>query len=246
MKIRIDQFLVNNNYFETRQQAKTNIMAGNVLVDNEKIIKPGEMINPEKIKEIRIKTNSCKYASRAGLKLEQAIKEMNIDFQDKIVLDVGSSTGGFTDCALTYGAKEVNALDVGTNQLLYRLRNNKRVKVFEQTNFRTIPKDFFGQKFDIIMMDVSFISISLLIENVYNNLKDDGYFVVLIKPQFEAGKEIERTKKGVIKNKKDNENVKNDVVDMIKNNGFKCENIIKTKLKGTNGNQEYVGLFSLK
>ena len=138
------------------------------------------------------------------------------------------------------------SLDVGTNQLLYRLRNDKRVKVFEQTNFRTIPEDFFGEKFDIIMMDVSFISISLLIENVYKNLKDDGYFVVLIRPQFEAKKEIERTKKGVIKYEKDNENVKNDVVEMIKNNGFKCLNVIKTKLKGTNGNQEYIGLFSLK
>lgn len=241
-KIRIDQYLVENGYFESRENAKRHIMAKQVLVNEEPIIKPGEMINPDKIKDVRVK-NACPYVSRAGLKLAAAVKEFNIQFSDKVMLDVGSSTGGFCDYALQNGIKQVVALDVGTNQLAYKIRINPKVKVCEQTNFRTIDKDFFEDKFDIITMDVSFISSLLLVDNVYQFLEDDGLFILLIKPQFEADQSIKRNKKGVIVDSKVNEQVKDNVILAIKEHNFKCLGVIPSPIKGGNGNQEFIALF---
>lgn len=243
MKQRVDVYLVEQGYFESREQAKRHIMAKNVLINDEPCIKPGDNIDTNKVTSVRIKQR-CPYVSRAGLKLKKAIDKWHLNFKDKRMLDVGSSTGGFCDCALQHGAKEIVALDVGTNQLFYNLRIDPRIQVCEQTNFRTIPKDFFDQPFDIITMDVSFISSLLLIDNVYYNLKDDGIFILLIKPQFEAGREIKRNKKGVIDNLTIVNQVKDDVVSEIKNHGFKCLGVCESPIKGASGNTEFLALFS--
>ena len=144
-KQRLDLYLVENNYFQSREQAKRHIMAKCVYVNDEPIIKPGSIVDLNKPINIRIKTK-CPFVSRAGLKLLKAIEYFKLDLTNKIMLDVGSSTGGFCDCALQHGIKQVYALDVGTNQLAYKIRTNPQVLVFEQTNFRTIPHDFFNVK----------------------------------------------------------------------------------------------------
>ncbi len=243
-KVRIDLYLVENGYFETREKAKRSIMAGVVLVNNQPVHKAGEAFKEEDIKEVRIKGNICPYVSRGGLKLEKAIKRWNLDFNDKLMLDVGSSTGGFTDCALQHGAREVAALDVGTNQLVYKLRVDERVKVYEQTNFRTIEADFFSEKFDYITMDVSFISTSLLMENVAKNLKEDGKFICLVKPQFEAGKEAERNAKGVITDRNVHLYVIEDFIANAKANGLYVNKLTTSPIKGGSGNREFLALLS--
>jgi len=154
-KIRIDVHLVEEGYFDTREKAKRAIMARQVLVNDTPVYKAGESFKLENIKSIRIKGNLCPYVSRGGLKLEKAIKYWDLQLGGKIMLDVGSSTGGFTDCALQHGIDHVYALDVGTNQLVYKIREDERVSVFEKTNFRTIDENFFDVKFDLITMDVS-------------------------------------------------------------------------------------------
>lgn len=243
-KVRIDVYLVENGYFETREKAKRSIMAGIVLVNDQPVHKAGESFKEENIKEVRIKGNICPYASRGGLKLEKAIKKWNLNFTDKIMLDVGSSTGGFTDCALQHGAKEVSALDVGTNQLVYKLRIDERVKVFEQTNFRTIPEDFFAEKFDYITMDVSFISTSLLMENIAKNLAENGKFICLVKPQFEAGKDAPRNAKGVITDRLIHQKVIEEFIVNAKMHGLYVNKLTSSPIKGGNGNREFLALLS--
>ncbi len=197
-KIRIDQYLAENGYVESREKAKRSVMAGIVYVGTERVNKASEKFTEEQLANVVVKGNECKYVSRAGLKLEKALKIWNLPMEGKKMLDVGSSTGGFTDCALQHGASHVTALDVGTNQLVYKLRIDERVRVLEQTNFRTVDAALFDHLFDYITMDVSFISIKLLSANVERFLKDDGVFICLIKPQFEVGKEVRRNNKGVI------------------------------------------------
>lgn len=243
-KIRIDKYLVENGYFETREKAKRSIMAGIVLVNEQPVYKAGDNFDPSKILEVRIKGDICPYASRGGLKLKKAIDTFNLDFNEKVMLDVGASTGGFTDCALIHGAKQVYALDVGTNQLIYRLREDSRVVVQEQTNFRTIEDDFFPCKFDYITMDVSFISTKLLIENVWKNLADDGYFICLIKPQFEAGKDAPRNNKGVITDPSVHNRVVKDFVNNCLEVGLYVNKIIYSPIKGGSGNVEFLSLIS--
>ncbi len=243
-KVRIDIYLVENGYFETREKAKRSIMAGVVLVNDQPVHKAGETFNVESIKEVRIKGNICPYASRGGLKLEKAIKRWQLDFNGIKMLDVGSSTGGFTDCALQHGADHVCALDVGTNQLVYKLRVDERVSVFEKTNFRTISSDFFPAKFDYITMDVSFISTSLLMENVALNLKDDGKFICLIKPQFEAGKDEKRNAKGVIIDRHVHQRVIEEFIANAKMHGLYLNKLTTSPIKGGSGNREFLGLLS--
>ncbi len=243
-KVRIDVYLVENGFFETREKAKRSIMAGIVLVNNQPVHKAGENFKEEDIKEVRIKGDVCPYVSRGGLKLEKAIKRWNLNFTNKEMLDVGSSTGGFTDCALQNGAKHVSALDVGTNQLVYKLRVDERVSVFEKTNFRTIPDDFFAKKFNFITMDVSFISTALLMENVAKNLCDDGKFICLIKPQFEAGKDEKRNNKGVITDRHVHHQVIKQFIENAKENGLFLNKLTTSPIKGGSGNREFLGLLS--
>lgn len=241
-KKRIDVYLVETGFLPSREKARKYIMAGVVLVNDQVVMKPSDQIDDSKEHSVRLKKDIIPYVSRGGLKLEKAIKVWKLDFSDKYVLDVGSSTGGFTDCSLQHGAKEVSALDVGTNQLVYSLRVNPQVKVYEKTNFRTIEEDFFPQKFDIVVMDVSFISTKLLFKNVYNNLKDDGFYVCLIKPQFEAGRDVKRNNKGVITDKSEHVKVIMDVINNAATDGLYVNKLDISPIKGGEGNVEYLAL----
>ena len=165
-KMRLDEYLVENEYFENLEIAKRQIMVGNIIINEQKIDKPGEVISLDKIKSIRIKEKDISYVSRGGLKLEKAIKEFNLDFENKIVMDVGASTGGFTDCALQNGAKFVYAVDVGTNQLDWKLRTNNKIKSIENKHINNLEKEDTEDEIDIIVMDISFISIKRVLHKI--------------------------------------------------------------------------------
>ena len=200
-KERVDVLLVQQGLSETREKAKRNVMAG--LVCDEKNIrydKPGEKIPADTV--LRLKGQALKYVSRGGLKLEKAMNSFDISFEDKILLDIGSSTGGFTDVALQNGAKMSYALDVGSNQLAWKLRQDERVEVMEKTNFRYSKlEDFTKGQPTISSIDVSFISLKLILPVLKEILAPEGEVVALIKPQFEAGRE-QVGKKGIIRDKK--------------------------------------------
>lgn len=240
-KIRIDQILADNELVESREKAKRTIMAGLVYIDNQRVEKASEkFVQDDILDRIIIKRKECDYVSRAGLKLEKAIDYWNLDFKDKSMLDVGSSTGGFTDCALQNGIKDVCALDVGTNQLAYKLRVNDKVRVLEKTNFRTIEFNVLNSKYDIITMDVSFISIRLLLDSVNLFLKDNGIFICLIKPQFEVGKEVKRNNKGVIIDKAVYVPMMDEIVKELEVKGLYIQDLIKSPIKGGKGNIEFL------
>ncbi len=239
-KIRLDKYLVENKYFETREKAKRSIKAKYVLVNGKLPKKAGELFLESELKNIEITKDVCPYASRGGLKLKKAIEAFELNLEGITMLDVGASTGGFTDCALSYGAKEVHALDVGSGQLVDRLRNDERVVVYENVNFRNIAGDFFDTQFDLITMDVSFISAKLLLENIYKNLSDDGIFICLIKPQFEAGVDASRDKKGVISDKQIHLDVINKFVIDCSDESLYVNKIIYSPIKGGSGNVEFL------
>ena len=227
-KMRLDEYLVENEYFENLDVAQRQIMIGNVIINEQKIEKAGEIINIEKIKSIRIKEKDIPYVSRGGLKLEKAIKEFNLDFENKIVMDIGASTGGFTDCALQNGAKFVYAVDVGTNQLDWKLRTNNKIKSIENKHINNLEKEDIEDEIDTIVMDISFISIKRVLHKIEEFLKKDGFTVFLIKPQFEA--EREDIEKGIVKDTDVHKNI--------------IDDLIESPIKGTKGNTEYLAVFS--
>lgn len=243
-KIRIDQYLADNGIVESREKAKRSVMAGIVYIGSERVNKASEKYTEEQLANVIVKGKECQYVSRAGLKLERAIKLWNLDIEGKQMLDVGSSTGGFTDCALQHGMKNVVALDVGTNQLVYKLRIDERVTVMEQTNFRTVEISDFEYLFDFITMDVSFISIKLLLENVAKLLKEDGKFICLIKPQFEVGKDVIRNNKGVITDFSVYEPLLKDMVCEFTNHNLIINDIAVSPIKGGKGNIEFLANIS--
>jgi len=243
MKERLDILLVEKGFFETREKAKRAIMAGIVIVANNKVEKAGTLVDTES--DIRIKGEQLKYVSRGGLKLEKAIEVFNIDFYDKRILDIGASTGGFTDCALQNGAKFVYALDVGTNQLAYKLREDLRVKSLENTHIKDLNIVMLdNEKVDYMVMDVSFISITKIIPNLKEFLQENGKLMALIKPQFEVGRE-NIDKGGIVKDfnkhKMAIENIRKIAVEA----GFYLENLDVSPITGTKGNIEYISYFSL-
>jgi 23S rRNA (cytidine1920-2'-O)/16S rRNA (cytidine1409-2'-O)-methyltransferase len=235
-KERIDVFIFNNKYAESREMAKRLIMAGQVLVNDEVIDKPGHKIDTENIRSIRVK-QSEKYVSRGGLKLENIIKNNNIEVNNMVCLDVGSSTGGFTDCLLQFGAKKVYALDVGTNQLHWKMRNNPRVKSIENTNYRFVERSLFESNIDLIVTDVSFISIKQIIKKSIE-IFPGTTFIGLIKPQFEVGPK--NLIKGIVKDKKLELKAVDDVINFMKEYNCKIINVEKSPIKGQKGNQEYL------
>ena len=243
-KMRLDEYLVENEYFENLEIAKRQIMVGNVIVNEQKIDKPGEIISLNKIKSIRIKERDIPYVSRGGLKLEKAIKVFDLDFKDKIVLDIGASTGGFTDCSLQNGAKFVYAVDVGTNQLDWKLRNDSRVKSIENKHINDLEKSYLKDEIDIIVMDISFISIKKVLYKIKELLKENGFAIFLIKPQFEAKRnEIE---KGIVDNLNIHKRVINEIIEEAKTYQLFLENLTVSPIKGTKGNVEYLAKFSKK
>ena len=218
MKKRLDLLLVEKKFFETREKAKREIMAGNVIVNEQAVTKAGMMFKDTDELNIRIK-DKLKYVSRGGLKLEKAIKIWNLDFKDKLVLDIGASTGGFTDCSLQNGAKLVFSVDVGKNQLDWKLRNNEKVVSMEEMHIKDLKEsDLKGEKVDFIVIDVSFISLTKVIPYFKKFLKEDGKIIMLIKPQFEVGRE-KIGKNGVVENEEYHDEAIKKIISFFKKSG---------------------------
>ncbi|WP_288892015.1 TlyA family RNA methyltransferase [uncultured Sneathia sp.] len=239
MKKRLDLILCEKGYFSTREKAKREIMAGNVIINEHAVTKAGTMFKEEDIKSIRIKEKLA-YVSRGGLKLEGAIKRFDIDFKDKIVLDIGASTGGFTDCSLQHGASFVYSIDVGTNQLDYTLRQNEKVLSIENMHINKVTKDMLVKGLaDIVVADVSFISLTKIVDYVYLLSKSDAQAVLLIKPQFEVGREY-IGKNGIVRDKDAHDMAIKKVVNCFLNKGFNILGVETSPIKGTKGNVEYL------
>lgn len=237
-KIRLDLYLTENSYFETREKAKAAIMEGNVFVDNQREDKPGTMINLDS--KVEFRGEKLKYVSRGGLKLEKAVTVFKIELDNKVCMDIGASTGGFTDLMIQNGARKVYAIDCGTNQLDYKLRINEKVVTMENTNARYLSKDSIGNDvIDFISVDVSFISLTKIIPVVKIILKDNGTAVMLIKPQFEAGRELVE-KNGVVRDKKIHKKVVNYIIDFCINLNFEILGLDFSPIKGPAGNIEYL------
>lgn len=237
MKERLDMLLVKRNLAESREKAKAIIMSGNVFVEGQREDKAGTAF-PEEV-QIKIKGHAMPYVSRGGLKLEKAVANFDVDLRDKVCTDVGSSTGGFTDCMLQNGARKVFAIDVGRGQLAWKLRQDERVICMEKTNIRYVKQDDLGEPIDFSSIDVSFISLTKVLEPIRNYLKADGQIVALIKPQFEAGRE-KVGKKGVVREKSTHHDVIQMVVSYAVSIGFEVLNIEFSPIKGPEGNIEYL------
>lgn len=237
MKERLDVLLVNRNLAESREKAKAIIMSGNVFVEGQREDKAGSTF-PEEV-HIEVKGNPLKYVSRGGLKLEKAIDQYGLELKGKICMDVGSSTGGFTDCMLQNGAVKVYSIDVGTNQLAWKLRQDERVVSMEKTNIRYLTPEQLDEKAEFASIDVSFISLTKVLQPVRELIKPEGEIVCLIKPQFEAGRE-KVGKKGVVRDKKVHEEVIQLVSSYAASIGFECLNLNFSPIKGPEGNIEYL------
>ena len=237
MKERLDILLVKNGLASSREKAKAIIMSGIVYVDGQKEDTAGSLIDNEKLIELR--GNTLKYVSRGGLKLEKAINKFDIKLDKKICMDVGSSTGGFTDCMLLNGAKKVYAVDVGHGQLDWKLRNDERVVCLERTNIRYVTHERVPDNIEFSSIDVSFISLSKVLPAVKMFLSNDASVVALIKPQFEAGRE-KVGKKGVVRDKSVHVEVIKNVYSYAKDNGFVITNLTFSPIKGPEGNIEYL------
>lgn len=236
-KERIDVLLVEQGFFPTREKARRAVMAGIVYVDEEKVSKPGEQVDVNK--KITVKGEFMPYVSRGGLKLEHALKVFNINLNDKIVLDIGASTGGFTDCALQHGAKLVYALDVGYNQLDWKMRSHPQVVTIERCNFRYATLDLFthGQP-EFATIDVSFISLRLILPVLKDILIEDGEVCALVKPQFEAGRE-QVGKKGIVRDQTVHKEVLTNLINFCEANGYTVLNLTYSPIKGSEGNIEF-------
>lgn len=237
MKKRLDILVYEKGFTDSREKAKAVIMAGQVYVDNQKADKCGSTYDENA--EIEVRGNTQKYVSRGGLKLEKAINNFDFDLKDKITMDIGASTGGFTDCMLQNGAKKVYSIDVGYGQLAWKLRTDERVVNLERTNFRYATDEQIKDSIDFASVDVSFISLKHILPNLNRFLSDDGKAVCLIKPQFEAGKE-KVGKKGVVSDLGTHIEVVERVIDMALQNGFSVKGLEFSPIKGPEGNIEYL------
>ena len=236
-KVRLDVLLVDKGLFPSREKAKGAIMAGTVYISGQKVDKAGTLIPEEAA--ISVKEDACPYVSRGGLKLEKAFVTFSLHLQDKVCMDIGASTGGFTDFMLKHGARKVYCVDVGYGQLDYRLRNDHRVINMERTNIRYVKPEDIPEPMDFISIDVSFISLELVLPVAYQLLKNEGQLICLIKPQFEAGKE-QVGKGGIVKDGHIHEKVIQKVIDTATEEGFRVEGLTYSPVKGAKGNIEYL------
>ena len=236
-KKRLDLLLVEKGLAESREKAKAIIMSGIVYVDGEKEDKAGS--NFSETAEIEVRGKTLKYVSRGGLKLDKAMQSFPIELTDKVCMDVGASTGGFTDCMLQCGASKVYSVDVGYGQLAWKLRNDERVVCMEKTNIRYVTPDDIDDKIEFASVDVSFISLSKVLPPLRELLTEDAQVVCLIKPQFEAGRE-KVGKKGVVRDKKVHEEVIKNVVDFTTASGYEILGLDFSPVKGPEGNIEYL------
>lgn len=237
MKDRLDILLVKRGFAESREKAKAVIMSGIVYVDGQKEDKAGQTFADTA--NIEVRGSTLKYVSRGGLKLEKAMECFDVSVKDKVCMDIGASSGGFTDCMLQNGAKKVYAVDVGHGQLAWKLRNDTRVVVMEKTNIRYVKPDDIGESIDFASIDVSFISLSKVLPAAYNLLGGRGEIVALIKPQFEAGRE-KVGKKGVVREKSTHIEVIQNCFAYAKENGFFVRELEFSPVKGPEGNIEYL------
>ena len=237
MKERLDVLLVKRNLAESREKAKAIIMSGCVFVEGQREDKAGTTFSDEV--SIEIKGHTLPYVSRGGLKLEKAMDKFEVDVKDKVCTDVGASTGGFTDCMLQNGAKKVYAIDVGRGQLAWKLRQDERVICMEKTNIRYVTPEDLGEPIDFSSIDVSFISLTKVLEPIRNYLREQGQVVALIKPQFEAGRE-KVGKKGVVREESTHVEVIEKVKDYACSIGFKILDLSFSPVTGPEGNIEYL------
>ena len=236
-KTRLDVLLTEKGLFDTREKARKSIMAGLVFINNERVDKQGTQVPSDAIIEIKGSINP--YVSRGGLKLEKAITAFNIDLNDKITMDIGASTGGFSDCMLKNGAKKVYAIDVGYGQLAWELRQDSRVVVMERTNIRYVTKQDIPDEIDLATVDVSFISLTLVLPVIKSLLKSRGEILCLIKPQFEAGRE-NVGKKGVVREEKVHREVIMKILNFSTELGLSIKGLSFSPIKGPEGNIEYL------
>lgn len=229
--------LVKRGLVETREKAKTTLMAGLVLVNGQKIDKAGTMVKEDA--ELRVLGDALPYVSRGGLKLEKAMETFGISMEGKVAADIGASTGGFTDCALQRGAAKVFAIDVGYGQLAWKLRSDPRVVNMERTNIRYVRPEDIGELLDFASIDVAFISLTKVLEPAKALLKDTGEIVALIKPQFEAGRG-NVGKKGVVRDPEIHREVIRAVIDYSREIGFIPKGLTFSPIKGPEGNIEYL------
>ena len=236
MKKRADVLLFEKGIATSRQRAQAMIMSGEVFVNNIRVPKPSTLLDEETEFEIK---QGLKYVSRGGLKLEKAINVFKIDLHEKTCVDIGASTGGFTDCMLQNGAKKVYAVDVGYGQLDWSLRNNPKVVVKERTNARYLQKQDFNERIDFVSVDASFISLSLLFPAIDTIMDENGTCLTLIKPQFEAGKG-KVGKNGVVRNRKVHQEVIENTISFAKTNHFNLLNLDYSPITGPKGNIEFL------
>ncbi len=237
MKIRLDQYVFEEGYTESRQRAQALIMAGVVYVNNQKVDKAGYMVKDTDKVEVRGK--DLKYVSRGGYKLEKAIELYGLDLTDKICMDIGASTGGFTDCMLQNGAKKVYSVDVGYGQLAWKLRTDERVVNMEKTNIRNVTAEDLDEKINFFSVDVSFISLKHIFPVAFAIATEDVTGACLVKPQFEAGKE-KVGKKGVVRDSAVHKEVIENVIGYAHQNGFFVKELTFSPIKGPEGNIEFL------
>ena len=238
--MRLDLYLFQNGFVKSRQKAKTLIEDGNVKVNGTVVQKPSFDI----LEDVKIEVfDDCPYVSRGGLKLDGILNATGADVSDKVCIDIGASTGGFTHCLLLHGARRVYAVDSGTNQLADELKNDERVVSIENFNARSLTLDVIGETVDILTIDVSFISQNLILPCIFPLLKENGVFYSLIKPQFEVGRALVG-KGGIVKDKKARLMAVNSVINCAKEHGLVCNKFLKSPIQGGDGNVEYLASFS--
>jgi 23S rRNA (cytidine1920-2'-O)/16S rRNA (cytidine1409-2'-O)-methyltransferase len=236
-KERLDKIVFDRGLAESRTRAQAMIMAGLVLVGDKRVDKPGQMVDSSA--DVRIKGDAIRYVSRGGLKLERALGEFGVNPEGKACIDIGASTGGFTDCLLQHGAAQVWAIDVGHNQLDWRMRQDPRVVVLEGQNARQLDPEQFPVRFDLATVDVIFISLTKILPALIPCLKENGECVALIKPQFEVGKgEVGRS--GVVTDPKKHRRVLTEVIRSAAATGFVAVNLIESPILGAEGNREFL------
>ena len=242
VKERIDKLLVEYGLADSRTKAQALVMAGVVLANEKRVEKPSETFTKEASIRIKGQTAETKYVGRGGLKLEKALTEFNIRPNEYVCLDVGASTGGFTDCLLQNGAKKVFAVDAGTNQLVWKLRSDERVEARENVNARHLKEEDFSEKFDLIVMDVSFISVTKILGALVKLLQANGKIIVLIKPQFEVGRG-EVGKGGIVRDPEKHERVVKEINNFAETCELKNIAVIDSPILGADGNKEFLALY---
>ncbi|SDU63007.1 TlyA family RNA methyltransferase [Desulfobacula phenolica] len=236
-KTRLDLFIVEKELVKSRQRAKALIMAGKVFVNDMPVDKPGSLIADDA--KVIVKQDDNPFVSRGGLKLEKALKTIPVSVKNLTCLDIGASTGGFTDCLLQHGAGKVYAVDVGYGQFDWSLRQNKRVVVIERTNIRHMPFEVINEKVDVVVADTSFISLKVVIPSAEKFMKKDTMVLALIKPQFEAGRQ-NVGKGGVVKDPEVRKQVIKDLKVFFKEKGYQINQVVPSPISGPKGNKEYI------